>query len=199
VGLWNRAPDGYVRGTEHSYYSIVVGHILIVTSSLRIGFNQFLEGLQRLGTGSMELHAMYLKSIGALCARTLSYESCEFELVDGVADDKVTPLYNQAVAIWTDLLAQLADRCRILQAQDRMDKKISRWMEQMGDGCELSEAMQEHLDLHCDSDSDSDDDVDDVKLQKEKEIRQGYRARQARFLQGALLKSIIMRFLNSIL
>jgi hypothetical protein len=130
----------------------------------------------------MELHAMYLKSIGALFARTLSYESCEFELVDGVADDKIRPLYNQAVAIWTDLLAQLAERCRILQARDQMDKTISRWMESMGEGCELSEAMQDHLDEHRDSDSESDD--DDVKLKAERDIRRGYRARQAKFLQG---------------
>lgn len=132
---------------------------------------------------------MYLKSVGALCARTLSYESCEFELVDGVADDKIRPLYNQAVAIWTDLLAQLAERCKILQARDRMDKKISRWMENMGEGCDLSEEMQDHLDEHRDSDSDSDDDEDDVKLVAERKIRRGYRERQARFLQGELVTS----------
>jgi hypothetical protein len=138
----------------------------------------------------MELHAMYLKSIGALCARTLSYESCEFELVDGVSDDKIRPMYNQAVAIWTDLLAQLADRCKILQAQDKMDKKISRWMSDMGEGCELSEAMQEHLDLHRDSDSDSDDDEVDVKIAAEAKLRRSYRDRQARFLQGACSNAI---------
>ena len=77
LGLW-----GY--GTEHP-----------------IGFNQFLEALKRLGTGSMELHAMHLKSIGALCARTLSYESCEFQLIDGISDVKVQKTYNDATAVWT--------------------------------------------------------------------------------------------------
>ena len=64
---------------------------------------RFLTGLKRLGTGAMELHAMHLKSIGALCARTLSYEGCEFELVDGISDEKVQRLYNKATEIWTDV------------------------------------------------------------------------------------------------
>lgn len=46
---------------------------------------------------------MHLKSIGALCARTLSYEGCEFELVDGISDVKVQRLYNKATEIWTDV------------------------------------------------------------------------------------------------
>ena len=46
---------------------------------------------------------MHLKSIGALCARTLSYEGCEFELVDGISDEKVQRLYNKATEIWTDV------------------------------------------------------------------------------------------------
>ena len=54
------------------------------------GFNQFLDGLDRLGTGAMELHAMYLKSTGAIVARTLSYSACEFEMVDD------TPIQEQA-------------------------------------------------------------------------------------------------------
>ncbi len=158
-------------------YTIIVLHCL--------GFGQFLEGLNRLGTGSMELHAMHLKSIGALCARTLSYESCEFELVDGVSDEKVRCLYNQATDIWTDLHAQLADRCKILNEQDSMDTKISRWMESMGEGCELNEEMQYHLNLHRDSDSESDDDEDDDKLAEERRLRRSYRDRKAKFLLGA--------------
>ena len=46
---------------------------------------------------------MHLKSVGALCARTLSYESCEFELIDGISDVNVQKLYNQATEVWTDV------------------------------------------------------------------------------------------------
>lgn len=123
---------------------------------------------------------MHLKSIGALCARTLSYESCEFELVDGVSDDKVRQLYNQATEIWTDLHAQLADRCTALMEQEFMDTKISRWMKEMGDACELNEEMRNHVDLHRDSDSESEDEEDD----EEKKLRRLYRDRKARFLLG---------------
>ena len=46
---------------------------------------------------------MHLKSIGAIAARTLSYSACEFEMVDGVSDEKVTNVYNSATELWTDL------------------------------------------------------------------------------------------------
>ena len=46
---------------------------------------------------------MHLKSIGAIVARTLSYSACEFEMVAGVADDKVSQVYNGATELWTDL------------------------------------------------------------------------------------------------
>lgn len=77
LGLW-----GY--GTEHP-----------------LGFSQFLDGIKRLGTGAMELHAMHLKSMGAICARTLSYEACEFELIEDVSDDNVHKIYNDAANLWS--------------------------------------------------------------------------------------------------
>jgi hypothetical protein len=77
LGLW-----GY--GTEHPQ-----------------GFSQFLKGIKQLGTGAMELHAMHLKSIGAIVARTLSYEACEFELIEDVSDDSVRKIYNDAANLWS--------------------------------------------------------------------------------------------------
>mmetsp|Transcript_18695 Transcript_18695/g.40471 ORF Transcript_18695/g.40471 Transcript_18695/m.40471 type:complete len:1753 (+) Transcript_18695:126-5384(+) len=173
LGLW-----GY--GTEHP-----------------MGFNQFLDGLKRLGTGAMELHAMHLKSIGALCARTLSYESCEFELVSEVSDDKIHTLYNQATEIWTDLHAQLADRCKKLNKREEMKEKIARWSSAMGeDGGKLSEEMRSHLDLHRDSDSESEDE-DDARLVEERKLRRMYRERQSKFLLG-LFWSAHQRFFRSL-
>lgn len=61
------------------------------------GFNQFLTAIKSLGTGAMELHAMHLKSNGALCARQLSYEACEFELVEGVGDERIRRVYNKGM------------------------------------------------------------------------------------------------------
>lgn len=130
---------------------------------------------------------MHLKKIGALCARTLSYEACEFELVDGVSDDKVRRLYNKASEIWTDLHHQLADRCNKLNKQAEMDEKIAFWTSNMGEDAELSEDMRYHLDLHRDSDSESDDDEDDPKLVEERKLRRDYRDRKSKFLKGELI------------
>lgn len=162
LGLW-----GY--GTEHP-----------------LGFNQFLDGIKRLGTGAMELHAMHLKSIGALCARTLSYESCEFELVDGIQDDSVRRLYNQASEIWTDLHAQLADRCRKLNKREEMEGRIERWKDNMGDD-DLSEEMRYHLNLHRDSDTESDDEYEAEAKAEERRLRRLYRERKSKFLRGEMI------------
>ena len=47
------------------------------------------------------LHAMHLKSAGAIVARTLSYEACEFELIENVSDDSVRKIYNDAANLWS--------------------------------------------------------------------------------------------------
>lgn len=129
---------------------------------------------------------MHLKSIGALCARTLSYECCEFELVDGVSNDRIRRLYNCATNLWTDLHAQLADRCNKLDKREEMQEKIDKWTSAMEqDGGVLSEDMRYHLDLHRDSDVDSDDEADDARLAEERRLRRMYRGRKAKFLSGA--------------
>jgi len=74
------------------------------------GFNQFLDGLDRLGTGAVELNAMYLKSIGALQARQLSYETCDFAIVDVVSDENYSNVYEEAAKIWASLYVELLRR-----------------------------------------------------------------------------------------
>jgi hypothetical protein len=136
----------------------------------------------------MELHAMHLKSVGALCARTLSYESCEFELVDGISNDKIRRLYNQATELWTDLHAQLADRCTNLNKRDEMEEKIAKWTSKIvedGEDGVLTDGMRYHLDLHRDSDSESDDEEDDMRLTEERRLRRKYRDRKSKYLSGA--------------
>jgi len=44
---------------------------------------------------------MHLKSAGAIVARTLSYEACEFELIENVSDDSVRKIYNDAANLWS--------------------------------------------------------------------------------------------------
>ena len=75
-------------------------------------------------SGAMELHAMHLKSIGAIAARTLSYSMCEFEMIDNVGDADVRRVYNQSAELWTDLHSKLADRCKQLSEDEIKNKKI---------------------------------------------------------------------------
>lgn len=134
------------------------------------------------------IHAMHLKSIGALCARTLSYESCEFELVDGISDEKVSAMYNKASEIWTALHSQLLDRCTKLKRRDDEMEKIAKWSEKYG---ELTAEMHYHLELHRDSDSESDHDDDD-KMVEERRLRRAYRERKAKNLLGKDFDSSLM-------
>ena len=85
LGLWG-------AGTEHPQ-----------------GFNQFLKAVEHLGCGAMELHAMHLKGEGALVARTLSYEDCNFEAVPNVMNAGIKAAYDQSARLWKDLNAHLQD------------------------------------------------------------------------------------------
>ena len=83
------------------------------------GFNQFLKAIKGLGTGAMELHALHLKAKGAMLARTLSYKSCEFQLVTNIMQDNVNELYNKAAELWHDLYIALTND--LPKRQERMD------------------------------------------------------------------------------
>jgi hypothetical protein len=124
---------------------------------------------------------MHLKSIGALCARTLSYESCEFELIDGISDEKVSAMYNKASDIWTALHSQLLDRCTKLKRRDH----AAEWIEKTGKEPTpaMLEDMRYQLELHRDSDSESDQDEDD-RVVEERRLRRTYRERKAKNLLG---------------
>ena len=135
---------------------------------------------------------MHLKSIGALCARTLSYESCEFELVDGVSDAKVSDMYNKASDIWAALHSQLLDRHTVLKRRDNPAKMIAQ-MQRMGKDptAVMLEDLRHQVDLHRDSDSESDNDDDD-ELVEETRLRRMYRERKAKNLLGKNFDSSLM-------
>ncbi|KAL7546737.1 hypothetical protein ACHAWF_010073 [Thalassiosira exigua] len=82
LGLWG-------HGTEHNL------------------FHQLLTTINDLGTGATELSAMHLKSIGALQARQLSYEPCNFEVIDTVSDESHRQVYDRASAIWIQLYDEI--------------------------------------------------------------------------------------------
>ena len=166
LGLW-----GY--GTEHPQ-----------------GFSQFLKGIKRLGTGAMELYAMHLKAQGAIVARTLSYEACEFELIEDVSDESVRKIYNDAANLWIDLHSQLADRCAKLEKDGDVQKKINRTLERQGGQGLLSEEELFYQGLNEDSDSEGEDEEDeDDPLVIQRNLRRKFRHRKPSRLKGLFWSS----------
>lgn len=157
------------------------------------GFNQFLQAIDRLGTGAMELHAMHLKSIGAIAARTLSYSACEFEMIDNVGDEKVQKVYNQSAELWTHLHSKLADRCADLKDAEEKNKKI-RALQARDDGV-LSEDLLYHQDLNEDSDSEGEDsDDEDDAIAEQKMLRRKYRGRPPKTLKVSKTQYIVVSY-----
>ena len=125
---------------------------------------------------------MHLKSMGAICARTLSYEDCEFELVENASNDTSRNVYNSSAELWGDLLVALGDRCAHLLGKSKKDRIIDE-LEDRGET--LPEDLQFHRDLHANSDNETDDDSDDEDgICEQKAVRRKYRNRTSKNLRG---------------
>ena len=130
----------------------------------------------------IQLHAMHLKSIGAIAARTLSYSACEFDMVDNVGSKKVRKVYDQSAELWTDLHTQLADRCAQLKEDEQVNKRIAA-LENREDGV-LTEDLLYHRDLHADSDTEGEDsDDEDEGIAEQKRLRRKFRNRKSKTLK----------------
>ena len=126
---------------------------------------------------------MHLKSIGAICARTLSYEDCEFELVENASNEKARIAYNSSAELWGDLLVALGDRCAQsigIAKKRRMIEDIER------EGGVLTEELVYHQELHADSDTEDDEysDDEDSGICEQKALRRKYRNRASKTLRG---------------
>ena len=134
---------------------------------------------------------MHLKATGSLVARTLSYKSCSFDLVDDIGNEQVTKVYNEASQVWTELHAQLGERMRKIKADAKVERRIQEFEDE---GLPLTSSMAYHRELNQDSDAESDDDAGD---EEERNIRRTYRKREAKNLQG-LFWSAHQRFFRSL-
>jgi len=90
------------------------------------GFNQFLSSVELLGCGAMELHAMHLKSQGALAARTLSYEQCDFAAVPNIMAPEIAEVYNKSADLWRKLLRKLEDGYGQREARKKIDNDLKK-------------------------------------------------------------------------
>mmetsp|Transcript_20487 Transcript_20487/g.41163 ORF Transcript_20487/g.41163 Transcript_20487/m.41163 type:complete len:1688 (+) Transcript_20487:177-5240(+) len=158
------------------------------------GFNQFLAGLDRLGTGAMELHAMHLKSSGALVARSLSYEDCEFALIKDITDNKVREVYNNATELWTDLHSHLLNRCSDISKYRMLEKEMKEIEDHGGD---IPEELLFNRELNCDSDSEGDEELLDDALLEQRNLRRQFRNRASRHMKG-LFWAAHQRFFRSL-
>ena len=126
------------------------------------GFNQFLQSIARLGCGAMELHAMHLKSKGALMARTLSYEGCEFEALHNVMDEKIASVYDRSTDLWTEMQKAVLNSSEERKERHQASKRISKARER-GSNIDPADLMVEEV--WGDSDSDSDNSLDEAEME----------------------------------
>jgi hypothetical protein len=118
------------------------------------GFNQFLKAIKGLGTGAMELHALHLKAKGAMLARTLSYKSCEFQLVTDIMQDNVNELYDKAAELWHDLYIALTNDLPKRQERVEMADQLDR---AMGAGGRLDRDLERFRAVNADSDDEGEE------------------------------------------
>ena len=122
---------------------------------------------------------MHLKSIGAICARTLSYEDCEFALVENASDKNAREVYNSSAELWGDLFVKLGERCADLRAGDKLEKRIRDLVDK---GQELPEELLFYQNVHDISDDDDSDDEDGICEQRK--LRRKFRDRKSKTLRG---------------
>jgi hypothetical protein len=73
-------------------------------------FGDFVQTFKRLDDiGSMELIATELKQQGAYIARSLSYESATFEVVETSLTSEQLAVYDEAVLLWKDMMLAFKD------------------------------------------------------------------------------------------
>ena len=143
------------------------------------GFPQFLQAIKRMGHGSMELHAMHLKSKGAMLARTLSYEGCEFSVVPNVMADDMTQVYNKSVKLWSEMHTALLNEMAKRKEKEIFDKQLQKAKDS---GRTLDYDLRRQMDIYADSD---DEDEEPTKAENEaSEFRKQCRDRSAQTLNG---------------
>jgi len=167
LGLWG-------AGTEYPY-----------------GFNQFQKAMERPGMtmcGFMELHSQHLKKQGAMCARTLSYEGCEFETKKVPHDSEMESIYNKSTELWRDLVIAMTNEL----PKRKEDYKEIQKLEKEGIDWQFDPRFAVEY-----ADSDDEDEASD-----EAEIQKALRRRECRKRNPCYLSSLFwgghLRFFRSL-
>ena len=154
------------------------------------GFNQFLKAIKGLGTGAMELHALHLKAKGAMLARTLSYKSCEFQLVTNIMQNNVNELYDKAAELWHDLYIALTNDLPKRQERMEMADQLDR---ALGAGGQLDRDLERFRAETADSDDEGGELTEAEKTASE--YRRMCRGREPKMIKTLYWVSFIASFL----
>jgi hypothetical protein len=104
----------------------------------------------------MELHAMYLKSKGAMVARTLSYEGCEFEGISNVMSEEMEKVYNRSSDLWMEMHGALLTEVEERRKRKEFEKQVTIQFEHK-DSYVLDAHERRMQQIYADSDDEEDE------------------------------------------
>lgn len=131
-------------------------------------------------TGAMELHAMYLKSKGAMVARTLSYQGCEFSAISDVMSEETEKVYDKSSDLWTEMHSALVNEVAARKKRTAFFKQMDKIKERQGF---MTHSQKEMLALYADSD-------DEGEEASEAEVEASQYRKNCRKREGHVLNSI---------
>lgn len=118
---------------------------------------------------------MHLKSKGAMVARTLSYQGCEFAAISNIMNKESYKIYDKSAVLWGEMHDALINE--MAQRRDRADyEKKLRWMQEKGQTF-MDADMLEKSRLFADSDDENEEMT--VAEEQASAYRKAVRARKA--------------------
>lgn len=123
---------------------------------------------------------MHLKSKGALVARTLSYQGCEFSAINNVMSAETEKVYDKAADLWGEMHGALINEMAQRKERNEFEKEVTKRHER-GDTF-LDAEMRRKQELYADSDEEDEEMTEAEKAASD--YRKTVRGRKASVLLG---------------
>ncbi|KAJ8600522.1 hypothetical protein CTAYLR_009211 [Chrysophaeum taylorii] len=104
LGLWHKDEQG-----EEAYANVSRRPLSMKEAPFR-SLGHFLDEVETRGVGMMEHCSMLLKGLGRLLNRSLSFDKCTFETLKIPLASKAMLIYDDASALWQELLTLVDER-----------------------------------------------------------------------------------------
>lgn len=111
---------------------------------------------------------MHLKSQGALVARTLSYEQCDFAAVANVMAPEIAEVYDKSADLWRELLRRLEDGFGQREARKKIENDLKKAKDKKQKVVDPFVQFEQRVG---DISDDEDDDLDAAALAAQEERR----------------------------